>query len=184
MADIIEASRSQMPEWIRNNLPTGVDALRDLLTNWLRSHAGEAKLVGQQAGHVLVHLLLGMIIGSMVALQDFSRHPRQGFLATALKARLSNLAFMFKKIVFAQVRISLINTVFTGIYLMVILPASGVQLPLVKTMIAITFLVGLIPVLGNIMSNTVIVIVALSHSLHIAAISLIFMVVIHKLEYF
>ena len=51
-------------------------------------------------------------------------------------------------------------------------------------MIAITFLAGLIPVIGNIVSNTVIVIVALSYSLPIAIGSLVFMVVIHKLEYF
>ena len=61
---------------------------------------------------------------------------------------------------------------------------AGVHLPLTKSMIAITFLVGLIPVVGNIVSNTVIVIVGLSHSLHIAVASLVFMVVIHKLEYF
>lgn len=184
MADIIEASRNQLPTWMRDNLPSGVDALRDMLSNWLRTHAGEAKVISQEAGHVLVHLLLGMIIGSMVALQDFTRNSMHGALAAALQARISNLAKMFKKIVFAQVRISLINTLLTAIYLWVLLPAADVHLPLVKTMIAITFLVGLIPVLGNIMSNTVIVIVALSHSLETAAFSLLFMVIIHKLEYF
>jgi len=86
--------------------------------------------------------------------------------------------------VFAQVRISLINTVFTGIYLMVILPMAGVHLPLTKSMVLITFVAGLIPVAGNIISNTVIVIIAMSHSLHTAFSSLLFMVVIHKLEYF
>jgi predicted PurR-regulated permease PerM len=66
----------------------------------------------------------------------------------------------------------------------VVLPLAGVHLPLTKSMIAITFVAGLIPVVGNIVSNTVIVIVGLAHSLHIAVASLIFMVVIHKLEYF
>jgi len=41
----------------------------------------------------------------------------------------------------------------------------GVHLPLVKTLIAITFLVGLLPVVGNLISNTIIVIVGLNHSL-------------------
>ncbi|TXI88882.1 MAG: AI-2E family transporter, partial [Burkholderiaceae bacterium] len=41
-----------------------------------------------------------------------------------------------------------------------------------------------IPVVGNIISNTVIVIVSLSHSLQMAVVSLSFMIVIHKLEYF
>jgi len=39
-------------------------------------------------------------------------------------------------------------------------------------------------VLGNLISNSVIVIISLSHSLHVAAGSLVFLVVIHKLEYF
>jgi predicted PurR-regulated permease PerM len=51
-------------------------------------------------------------------------------------------------------------------------------------MIAITFVVGLIPVAGNLISNTVIVIVSLSHSLSVAIGSLAYLVVIHKLEYF
>jgi predicted PurR-regulated permease PerM len=51
-------------------------------------------------------------------------------------------------------------------------------------MIVVTFLVGLMPVLGNLVSNTVIVVISLSNSLYIAAASLAFLVVIHKLEYF
>ena len=90
----------------------------------------------------------------------------------------------FRRVVFAQVRISLINTVFTAIYLAVVLPLFGVNLPLVKTMIAITFIAGLLPVIGNLISNTVIVIVSLAYSPYVAIASLTFLVVIHKLEYF
>jgi predicted PurR-regulated permease PerM len=184
LADIIEASRSQLPEWLSTYLPEGVDALHELFTNWLREHASEAKGVGQEAGHIVVQLILGMIIGSMVALQDATTDDHYRPFAAAMLARVANLNLMFHKIVFAQVRISLINTVFTAIFLLVILPLSGVHLPLTKSMIAITFLAGLIPVVGNIISNTVIVIVGLSHSLQIAVASLVFMIVIHKLEYF
>jgi predicted PurR-regulated permease PerM len=184
LADIIEASRSQLPAWLSTYLPEGVEALHELVTNWLREHASEAKGLGQEAGHVIVQLVLGMIIGSMVALQDATTENIYRPFAKALLDRIGNLNLMFSKIVFAKVRISLINTAFTAIYLIVILPLAGVHLPLTKSMIAITFLAGLIPVVGNIVSNTVIVIVGLSHSLHIAVASLVFMVVIHKLEYF
>ena len=47
-----------------------------------------------------------------------------------------------------------------------------------------SFVVGLLPVLGNLISNTVIVVVSLSVSLYAAIGSLVFLVVIHKLEYF
>lgn len=86
--------------------------------------------------------------------------------------------------VFAQVRISALNTLLTAIYLVVVLPLFGVHLPLTKTMILITFLVGLLPVIGNLISNTVIVVISLSYSLPVAVGSLAFLVIIHKLEYF
>jgi predicted PurR-regulated permease PerM len=66
----------------------------------------------------------------------------------------------------------------------VALPIAGVHLPLAKTMIAVTFFGGLLPVVGNLVSNTAIVILSLSVSPSIAAVSLVFLVVIHKLEYF
>lgn len=90
----------------------------------------------------------------------------------------------FRRIVFAQIRISGINTFFTALYLAVALPIFGISLPLAKTMIVVTFLVGLLPVVGNLISNTVIFIVSLAHSPAVAVSSLGFLVVIHKLEYF
>ena len=184
LADIIETSRTQLPLWVSTNLPEDVDSLQVMITHWLREHASEAKLLVPEAGHVLVHLLLGMIIGSMVALRDAGGSHQMRPLAAALQQRVANLSQVFRKIVFAQVRISAINTVLTALFLALILPLAGVHLPLIKTMIAITFLAGLIPVVGNILSNAVIVIVGLSYSLNVAIASLIFMVVIHKAEYF
>ena len=184
LADIIETSRTQLPLWVSTNLPEDVDSLQVMIIHWLREHASEAKLLVPEAGHVLVHLLLGMIIGSMVALRDASGSQNIRPLAAALQQRVAHLSQVFRKIVFAQVRISAINTILTGVFLMLVLPLAGIHLPLIKTMIAITFLAGLIPVVGNILSNAVIVIVGLSYSLNVAFASLVFMVVIHKAEYF
>jgi predicted PurR-regulated permease PerM len=86
--------------------------------------------------------------------------------------------------VFAQFWISLINTFFTWLYLDVVLRLFGVDLPLVKTLVAVTFIVGLMPIIGNLISNTAIVVVALSQGVHVAAASLGYLIVIHKLEYF
>jgi predicted PurR-regulated permease PerM len=60
----------------------------------------------------------------------------------------------------------------------------GVSLPFTKTLIVVTFVAGLLPVLGNIISNTAIVIASLAAGLGVAVGSLAFLVVIHKLEYF
>lgn len=184
MADIVEASRDQMPRWLKDYVPANAEALREAITNWLRAHAVQAQTFGQQAGRTIAHLLIGMVIGAMAALYDTTTRPNYKPLAASLHARIVNLHEAFRRIVFAQVRIAAINAVFTAIYLMVVLPLADIHLPLTKVMVAITFVAGLLPVIGNLISNTVIVIVGLSHSLAVALASLLFLVVIHKLEYF
>jgi predicted PurR-regulated permease PerM len=184
LADIIEESRDQMPPWLQEHIPQSAHAIREMITAWLREHAEQAKSIGQEAGRTIVHLLIGMAIGAMVALYDATTPPNFRPLAAALHARMLNLNDAFERIVFAQVRIAGINAILTAIYLVIVLPLAGVHLPLTKTLIAITFFAGLLPVVGNLISNTVIVIVGLSHSLTIAFASLAFLVVVHKLEYF
>lgn len=184
MADIIEASRDQIPAWLLFYLPDNADALREMMIRWLREHALEAKLLGEQAGRVAAHVLIGMIVGAMAALQETRIESRNFPLAAALTERLVRLNDAFRRIVFAQVRIAGINAVLTGIYLLIILPLLGVNLPLAKTLVVITFLTGLLPVVGNLISNTILVIVGLSHSLNVAVGSLLYLMLIHKLEYF
>jgi predicted PurR-regulated permease PerM len=184
MADLIEASRSQIPNWLAAYLPQSAEALQQTLTDWMREHAAQAKQVGEQTGRTLVHLLIGMVIGAMAALYDTTQVHHFMPLASALHQRISNLHLAFRHIVFAQVRIAAINAIFTGIFLAVLLPLGGIHLPFVKTMVLITFLAGLLPVIGNLISNTVIVVIGLSHSMSTAGIALIFLVTIHKLEYF
>lgn len=184
MADLIDQSRHQIPPWLAAYLPQSAEALQQWLTDWMREHAAQATQVSQQAGRVFVQLLIGMVIGAMAALYDTTRIHHYRPLAAAMHQRVVRLHESFRQIVFAQVRIAAINAVFTGIFLAVALPLAGVDLPFVKTMIVITFVAGLLPVLGNLISNTVIVIVSLSHSLSVAMIALLFLVTIHKLEYF
>ncbi|MFT5644361.1 MAG: putative PurR-regulated permease PerM [Janthinobacterium sp.] len=184
MADIIETSRSQIPPWIDARLPVDADGVRTMMTQWLREHADEAKIVGAEAGKTVAHVLIGMILGVTVSLHDILNPRQHRPLAAELLQRTAHLSVAFRNIVFAQVWISGINTFITAIFILLILPAAGITLPLSKTLIAITFFAGLLPVIGNLISNTVLVTVALSHSLHTALGALAFMVVLHKLEYF
>jgi predicted PurR-regulated permease PerM len=140
--------------------------------------------VGGDIGRVLVHVLIGMVIGAMVSLNEAKDAVGNGPFATALAERARRLGDAFRNVVFAQVRISALNTSFTAIYLLAVLPLAGVHLPYAKTLVAITFLAGLLPVVGNLISNTVIVVVSLSRSGSAALGSLVFLIVIHKLEYF
>jgi predicted PurR-regulated permease PerM len=184
MADVLETSKSQLPSWLADQLPDNVEDLKNQGVQWLREHAGEVQKFGAEIGRVFVHALIGMVIGAIVSFHEARPIANRAPLAQALTERASRLGDAFRRIVFAQVRISMLNTVLTAIYLAVVLPLLGSRLPVTKTLIATAFLSGLLPVVGNLISNTAIVIVSLSQSLGVAVGSLIFLAVIHKLEYF
>jgi len=73
---------------------------------WLREHAGEMQLAGRHAGLVLVHILIGMVIGALVSLREASAVQSYRPLARALAERVARLGQAFRRMVFAQVRIA------------------------------------------------------------------------------
>jgi predicted PurR-regulated permease PerM len=184
LADLVEETRNALPPWLVESLPSDTDEIREALSHWLREHASELRLVGAEAGRAFAHVLIGMIIGAMVSLREVVPARDQKPLARALTTQAERLGDAFRRVVFAQIRISALNTLFTALYLAVALPLFGVHLPLMKTLIGITFLAGLLPVIGNLISNTVIVLVSITYSPYVALSSLAFLIVIHKLEYF
>jgi predicted PurR-regulated permease PerM len=177
MAGIIEGARNRYGwSWIPE---TG--ELKEVLVHALRGHAGEIERTGGELGRGLVHAIAGIVIGAITA---FETGVPKGPLAKSLEERLSRLSEAFQRVVFAQLRISLLNTTMTAAYLLVALPLFHVDLPLRKTLVLITFVFGLIPVVGNLLSNAAIVVISLGTSLPVAISSLVYLVVIHKLEYF
>jgi predicted PurR-regulated permease PerM len=184
MAEVIESARPHLPAWASSYVPADPEQLKAAASTWLRENAGQLRLVGEDVWWAVVHIVVGLVIGAMVAISHEAGEFENGPLAQALRDRACLLGSAFRNVVFAQVRISALNTALTGLYLLGVVPLTGVQLPLTKTMIAVTFIAGLLPVIGNLISNTVIVVVSLSVSPVLAASSLLFLVVIHKLEYF
>ncbi|MCB6183888.1 AI-2E family transporter [Leeia sp. TBRC 13508] len=184
MASIISESRTFIPEFLYGYIPVDINELKSTITNWLREHADELQLIGKEIGVVLVQVLVGMIIGALIALQDMVRPKPLGPLGSLILEHLQRFSSSFRNVVFAQIKIAAVNATLTAVYLAVLLPLFGIELPLVKTMVILTFLLGLIPVLGNLASNTIIVVVSMSHSPQIAIASLAYLVIIHKLEYF
>lgn len=184
MAEAVDTARAHLPGWVSYYLPDNVEEIEAAASRWLRANAWQLQFVGRNVGMFLTHIVVGMLIGGMIAYSRGVRHPNAAPLAAALEDRISTLSTAFSNIVFSQVRISALNTVLTMIYLAVILPLAGVELPFVKVMVAVTFIAGLLPVVGNLISNTVILLVSLSVSPYVALSSLAFLVLIHKLEYF
>lgn len=183
LAQVLAEIRTTLP-WLADLLPASLDSLQQQLVDWLKTHASTLREATQGASLAVMHVLMGLIIGALVSVEE-ARHPETlGPLAQALLARLRSFAAIFRGIVFAQVQISGINALLTALYLLVALPLFGIDLPFAKTMVAVTFLAGLLPAIGNIISNCVIVLVSLAHSPQVAGSSLLYLVVIHKLEYF
>ncbi len=184
LMDILNSSRHQVPALLQPYIPEDLTALRAALNDWAAEHQRQLGVAGTSVVQVSVRVLIGMVLGAMIALYDELPLPKMGPLAQELIGRTSRLATAFRQVVFAQVKISLLNTLFTAIFLLGVLPLFGVHVPLSKTLVLITFLAGLLPVVGNIISNTIITIVALSVSFYVAMAALLYLVVIHKLEYF
>lgn len=184
LAPVVERARAQLPGFVVDHLPDNSEQIRAAAMEWLRDHAAQLQLAGKNAARIIVHLLIGMILGAMLALQSALARPPGGPLTALLTTRCIHLATAFRDIVFAQVKISALNTLFTAIFLLIVLPLFGVNLPLAKTLVLATFVFGLLPVIGNLISNTLIFVIGLSVSLWVAISALTFLVLIHKLEYF
>ncbi|MEW6342277.1 MAG: AI-2E family transporter [Paraburkholderia sp.] len=180
---LIDEARGRIPQFVANYLPVDTDQMKARATELMQTHAGMLQQGGKNAARVFTHILIGMIIGAIIAV-GAQKHMQRLPLSTAFVTRVTRFADAFRRIVFAQVKISAINAVFTGIFLLVILPIFHDRLPLSKTLVLVTFIVGLLPVIGNLISNTIIVAVALSVSFPAAVMSLVFLILIHKLEYF
>jgi predicted PurR-regulated permease PerM len=183
MSDILASARDWLPTSLRDAVPEQ-DALLATIVDWLRTHAAAIGTVGLGALTSVGLGLIGILIGALISLNTAVPHHFLGYKSRLLVLQMAALRESFWRVASAQVKISTLNTLLTGIYLVVVLPTFGVQLPLAKTLIAVTFLAGLLPVVGNLISNTIITVISLSHSLAIAVASLGFLIVIHKLEYF
>src|SRR5438270_5279921 len=106
------------------------------------------------------------------------RNNLYSVLSDEITARFSDFYRCFATVIGAQMTISAINTVLTAIFVF------AVGIPYAPVVIGLTFLCGLFPIVGNILSNTVIVFLGILVSGKMAIMALIFLVVVHKLEYY
>lgn len=184
MGKILGSARTWLPHSLATFLPEQSDLLQEA-GDWLREHASLIGAAGLGTLKLMGYILAGIVLGAMVGVSDVISEVHLGSVSRQLVGQAVGLREAFWRVAFAQLKISALNTLLTGIYLMLVLPlVTGNQLPFTKTLVLVTFVAGLLPVLGNLISNTVIVIISLSASWGVALGSLIFLVVIHKLEYF
>jgi predicted PurR-regulated permease PerM len=146
--------------------------------------------VGRYAREATLQIAM-LIIGLVVAVSLFinakwevESDPEAGkdslysTVVRELVTRFETFYASFARVIGAQIAISLINTALTAVFLV----WNG--FPYATVIIVLTFLFGLLPIIGNLMSNTLIIGVGFTISPKMALFALIFLVVIHKLEYF
>lgn len=166
-------------------------------TDWdsLRSKAMDAILqqklyvtnaasFAQSAARLLVQFLVGGVVAvsvflnNRINLEDDEPDSLYGLCSQEIAARFRTFFGSFRTVMGAQLVISSINTALTGAFIALI------HLPHHIVLIGVTFICGLLPVIGNLLSNIVITAVAFTVSPTLAGWALIYLVFIHKLEYF
>ena len=185
---ILQEIRTYLPASIVGYIPDDFLVVKEKMLTTMKNSSGHIFEVTGHSIKALAHVLIGLFLGAIVAF-SFLHHdkkPQENTkpLHDELIKRLSLFTEVFKKVMSAQVKISAINTALTAIYLLIILPLCGVHLPYAKTLVLLTFIVGLIPVLGNLITNSLIFLISLTVAFKIALASIIFLIVVHKLEYY
>lgn len=174
----------EIAQYIPGFIPYTLPELKDQSMDLLKDNLSTLKHTGTDFIHNLATMLIASIVGILVSLNRLHPQPEQPVFKRAMIKRIENLSTAFKNVVFAQFKISLINTSLFFVFSHILLPIFGVQLPFANTLVILTFIFGLIPIVGNLISNTIIVITGLTISVTTAGVALIYLILIHKLEYF
>lgn len=185
---ILEKTMNDLPPSVHEYIPSNIQEIQNSLLAFTKEHMAVFQNIGKGTAHTLITILLGMIIGVFVA---YSKNKDDGKEQTPEKPftiqffeTVHQYALSFKHVAVAQVAISIFNTILTTVLLTIIFPILDIHVPFVKSLILGTFLFGLIPILGNIIVNCMVVIAALSVSIFAGSLALAFLIAIHKIEYF
>src|SRR5213080_1851143 len=194
LPDVADTSIPSASAWAQKRqieLPfTDFESLRQAVVNTLGQEAQYLRNVANFAkstATVIVFSILGIVAAGSLFYKT-GLDPYRGMhrvknnlysvCCNEVSTRFRDFYRSFATVMGAQITISLINTLLTAIFVV------AVRLPYAPLVIGITFLCGLVPIVGNLVSNTIIVFIALTVSLKLAIGALVFLVGIHKLEYF
>lgn len=184
LGESVNDIKNDLPPTLLSYLPESMLSLNGSVSDLIKEHTRELGVAGKESLHTFAHILVAVVVALMLSMSAFSALAKSQPFAKAMRERIQLFGKAFENIVFAQIKISAINTLLTGIFLLIVLPYFGVNLPYNKTLVIVTFFAGLLPVIGNLISNTIITVISIGVSLKVAIAALVFLVGIHKLEYF
>jgi predicted PurR-regulated permease PerM len=188
IVNILQQIKHYLPTPLVDYIPDDVLVLKEQVMDAAKENSPHLFEMTTHSAKVFVHVIIGILIGAVTAF-SFLNYKNQEHvplkpLSEALMKRVVNFGLVFERVIFAQGKISAINTALTAIYLLIVLPLCGIHMPYANVLIVFTFCVGLVPVVGNLISNFIIVLISLTVSFQVAIASLGFLIVIHKLEYY
>src|SRR5262249_5590613 len=198
LPEIAESSIPSATAWAEQRnieLPfTDFETLKAFVIDQLKDEIHYLSNVAHFAGAattLIVLVIIGIVVAASLFFRSwfvFEKYPTLGgdgnannlytACAREIATRFHGLYRSFEIVMGAQIIISSINTVLTAIFVLII------GLPHAAVVIGVTFLCGLLPIIGNLISNTIIVFLAAAMSMKLALIAIIFLIGVHKLEYF
>jgi predicted PurR-regulated permease PerM len=175
----LDVLRQALPEWAAVAIPEDLTALKTQLFSILRSKAADLGSLGGSVFHTIVQGLFAILVGALAAIATWQ--PRR---LQSDRLFIARLLVVLERVVIAQLRIAAFNTAMTALYLFVILPWFGFVLPFRGLLCMFTLVTGILPVLGNLLANTVLALISFAISPWLAIASLVYLIAIHKTEYF
>ena len=168
------------------NLPVdNVQELRTLIIDTLKDNARSITTASGLLTRGFFQILLAVVV-AILRFLSASTAPAaldgpRGLDAEVLdecRDRATRFCASFELVMGAQILVAAINAAAAAVFLI------GFRIPFRTMLTLTTFVCGMIPIVGNVVSNSLIVGAALTRSDHLAVAALIFLVVVHKGNYF
>jgi predicted PurR-regulated permease PerM len=173
--------RDKLPASIAGAIPDEIATVQTWLSGYLKSQASSLSHVGQSWLHGVLFAYVGLVIGALVSASHKEDKPIA--LRKQMRNRGQTLIDTFRQIIVAQLWIASFNATCTAVFLLAVLPAFGTHMPYASTLVLFTFLSSLIPVVGNLVCNSVLALTGVSVSPMVGLACLGFLMLIHKAEY-
>jgi len=166
---------------------TDIDSLRRVALETVTDTLGHLGKYVKVATKEFVFLLVGIAVAVGIFLNPnfeakrVKGHARPNlytFYTGRIRERFTSFYRSFQAVMGAQIIIAAINASLTSVFVIAVGLRYG------GLVVILTFVCGLLPIIGNLVSNTIIIGIAFTMSPQLAGWALAFLVIIHKLEYF
>ncbi|WP_435929923.1 AI-2E family transporter [Dryocola sp. BD613] len=182
--DVVREAHDKLYPVLGDYMPRTYQDIETAGFTWLQTHIYILQNAGQKALHFFAVTFVGIFLAILISLASGGETRPAPYLKYHLLQRIRTFREVFSAVVTAQVKVAAFNALATGVFLYLVMPLLGYHLPYAKTLTFVTFLCSLLPIVGNLISNTLVTLVALSVSLQAAVVVIFYLILIHKAEYF